>query len=74
MGGEGLETPAIEKVREQGRRPPGEEVEQDMEMRVGGEVEQLGAFRCGGLTDWLLAFSRTVNRVRGPARMRRRGE
>jgi hypothetical protein len=62
--GEFAEPPAVEKVRKQGRRPPGEEVEEEMEMGVGGDVEQREVFRCDGLTDWLLALYGSVNRRR----------
>ena len=34
-----LQPPAIEKAREKSRRPPGEEIEQQMEARIGGNVD-----------------------------------
>ena len=36
--------PAVEPMREQRRRGPGEDVEQEVEMGAGGDVEQRGAF------------------------------
>jgi hypothetical protein len=44
-GGEVAQAPAVEPMREQGRRGPGEDVEEEVETGVGGDVEQLGAFQ-----------------------------
>jgi hypothetical protein len=51
-------------MRQQRRRPPGEKIEEQMEMGVGRDVEQREVFRCGGLTDWLRALRASVNRGR----------